>query len=154
MRRCNTRDHRIAHIERRATHVDKRLAKARITHDLDRQAQRAQHDERCERRAAANAGDAKGLTTITATSMTTNSGENTLMPTVRGDDRGEHCGVDARAAIFLGRLTCQSFAAKFAVAESTPRRMALRFDIHGQRADSCESRTCETQNRGMPSSRT
>ena len=59
MRRCNARDHGIAHIERRATHIDKRLDGSENAHNLNRQAQCAQHDERCKCRAAANAGDAE-----------------------------------------------------------------------------------------------
>ena len=38
MRRRNARDHRITHIERRATHIDKRLDGSENANDLDRQA--------------------------------------------------------------------------------------------------------------------
>ena len=66
MRRSDARDHGIAHIERRATHVDERLDGSENAHNLDRQAQRAQHDERCERRTAADAGDADDFSVIDA----------------------------------------------------------------------------------------
>ena len=59
MRRSDARDHGIAHIERRAAHVDERLDGSENAHNLNRQAQCAQHDERCKCRATANAGDAE-----------------------------------------------------------------------------------------------